>query len=137
MSETLKHEKLTGQIIKAFYDVYNLLGYGFLESVYERAMEIELKRMGLQAERQAPITVHYRERVVGEYFADLLVENAVIVELKTVKTLGKEHEAQLLNYLKSTSFEVGLLLNFGAKATFKRKVLDNERKGNLSWTKKH
>ncbi len=136
MSETLKQENLTGQIIKAFYEVYNVLGYGFLETVYEQAMEIELKRLGLQAERQAAIKVHYRNQVVGKYFADLLVEDAVIVELKTVKSLGKEHEAQLLNYLKSTSYEVGLLLNFGPKATFMRKVLDNVRKGNLSWTKK-
>jgi GxxExxY protein len=99
-------------------------------------MEIELKRLGLQAERQAAIKVHYRNQVVGKYFADLLVEDAVIVELKTVKSLGKEHEAQLLNYLKSTIYEVGLLLNFGPKTKILRKVLDNERKGNLSWTKK-
>jgi GxxExxY protein len=95
-----------------------------------------LESLGLQTEKQAAITVTYRDRVVGEYFADLFVENVVIVEIKTIKSLGKEQEAQLLNYLKSTSYEVGLLLNFGPRATFKRKVLDNERKGNLSWTKK-
>ena len=131
---TAKHEELTGQIIEAFYKVYGRLGYGFLESVYERSMMIELAKMGLEAVQQAPIRVYYDGQEVGEYFADLLVGEKVIVELKATKALARENEAQLLNYLKATRYEVGLLLNFGPKPQIKRKVYDNDRKGTLSWT---
>ncbi len=107
-----KHQALTKSIIDAFYGVYNRLGYGFLERVYENAMVIELKEMGLKVLQQAPIQVQYKGQVVGEYFADLIVEDKIIVELKAVSNLSPSHEAQLLNYLKATPYEVGLLLNF-------------------------
>ena len=109
-----KHAEITDKVIAAFYKVYNTLGYGFLEKVYENAMVIELRKQGLEVQAQTPITVFYESQVVGEYFADLLVACAVIVELKAAKDLCDEHEAQLLNYLKATPYEVGLLLNFGA-----------------------
>ena len=124
----MKYEGLTKQIIGAFYTVYNALGYGFLEKVYENALAIELRQIGLHVDCQRPIHVHYRGLVVGEYYADLLVEDRVIVELKAVRALGQEHEAQLLNYLNATRYEVGLLLNFGPKPQVKRKVYDNDRK---------
>jgi GxxExxY protein len=129
----VKHEQLTGQIIKAFYAVYQALGYGFLEKVYENSLAIELRKMRLEVVQQAEIKVYYAGVVVGEYYADLLVADAVIVEIKAVRALLKEHEAQLLNYLKATPYEVGLLLNFGPKPEIKRKVYDNERKGGLGW----
>ena len=133
MEEHFKHHDVTDLIIKAFYIVYNTLGYGFSEKVYENAMILELRRMGLKVVQQAPIRVYYAGELVGEYFADLLVADAVIVELKAVQMLAQLHEAQLLNYLKATSYEVGLLLNFGAKPQVKRRAFDNERKGGLSW----
>jgi GxxExxY protein len=123
-----KHSEITDKIIAAFYKVYNTLGYGFLEKVYENAMVIELRKCHVKVQAQAPITVIYEGESVGEYFADLLVANAVIVELKAAKTFAEEHEAQLLNYLKATPYEVGLLLNFGPKPEVKRKALDNTRK---------
>jgi GxxExxY protein len=124
----MKYEELTEKIIRAFYTVYNALGYGFLEKVYENALVIELRKMGLRVVTQYPINVYYDGQVVGEYFADILVEDLVIIELKAVRRLLKEHEAQLLNYLNATSYEVGLLLNFGPEPQIKRKVFDNERK---------
>lgn len=127
----MKHQELSEKIIKAFYDVYNRLGYGFLERVYENAMFIELQSMGLKVEQQMPIKVRYRGKVVGEYFADLVVEDKIILELKAVSTFLPSHEAQLLNYLKATPYEVGLLLNFGLSPTKKRKVFDNSKKPNL------
>lgn len=133
MTEEFKHKEITDLIIRAFYTVYNTLGYGFLEKVYANALLIELERLGLKALAQAPIRVFYAGQVVGEYFADLVVADAVIVELKAVQALADEHEAQLLNYLKATRFEVGLLLNFGPKPQVKRKAYDNVRKGDLSW----
>jgi GxxExxY protein len=128
-----KHTDITELIIKAFYEVYNTLGYGFLEKVYGNAMAIELRKLGLEVIREARIAVYYGGEVVGEYFAGLLVAGAVIVELKAVKRLLEEHEAQLLNYLKATSYEVGLLLNFGPKPEIKRKAFSNSRKGSLRW----
>ena len=128
-----KHTDITESIIKAFYTVYHTLGYGFLEKVYRGAMAIELRRSRLDVIQEARITVYYDGEVVGEYFADLLVAGAVIVELKAVKRLLPEHEAQLLNYLKATPYEVGLLLNFGPKPEIKRKAFDNARKGSLDW----
>ena len=124
----MKHEELTQKIIGAFYTVYNTLGYGFLEKVYENALAIELRKMDLQVASQQPINVYYDGQIVGEYYADLVVEDTVIVELKAVRSLVNENEAQLLNYLNATSYEVGLLLNFGPKPQVKRKIFDNERK---------
>jgi len=122
--ETLKHSETTGAIIKAFYSVYNELGSGFLEKVYENALAIELRSLGLIVEQQKPITVYYREILVGEYFADLVVNECVIVELKTSEAISRIHEAQLVNYLKATRYEIGLLLNFGKTAEYKRKIFD-------------
>jgi GxxExxY protein len=119
---------LTEGIIKVFYKVYNTLGYGFLEKVYENSLIIELKKAGIAAVPQTPIKVLYDGDVVGECFADILVEGKVIVEIKAAKALAPDHEAQLLNYLKATDIEVGLLLNVGAQPEVKRKVLDNYRK---------
>lgn len=118
----LIHGELTQQIIACFYKVYNTLGYGFLERVYENAMRVELERQGLAVAAQVPIRVHYEGVVVGDYVADLCVENAVIVELKAASKLEKAHEAQLMNYLRATGMEVGLLLNFGPKAEFLRRI---------------
>ena len=105
--------------------MYNKLGYGFLEKVYENALAIEIGGAGLAVQQQAPIRVEYAGRTVGEYFADLLVDEKVIVEIKATQILTAAHEAQLLNYLKATDVEVGLLVNFGPKAEVKRKILDN------------
>ena len=124
----MKYEACTKEIIGAFYDVYNALGYGFLEEVYENSMAIELRRRGFSVSCQYPIGVVYRGEIVGSYYADLLVQDCVIVELKASRQLVREHEAQLLNYLNATRYEVGLLLNFGPEPQVKRKVLDNARK---------
>jgi GxxExxY protein len=124
----LLHKEVTDKILKAFYTVYNVLGYGFLEKVYENAMLIELTKQGLRVIRQQHIKVHYDGQEVGEYFADLLVEDLVIIELKAAEVIVEEHEQQLLNYLKATNKEVGLLLNFGKKPEFKRKIFQNINK---------
>ena len=130
----LKHSDVTSKVLRAFFKkVYHQLGYGFLEKVYENAMALELRRMGLKVEQQAKIDVYYAGKVVGEYFADLVVDDVVIVELKATRSILKEHEAQLLNYLRATPYEVGLLLNFGPKPEFRRKAYDNERKASRSW----
>jgi len=128
MSSQLKHEKLTEQIIKAFYKVYNTLGYGFLEKVYENALAIELRRTGLGVAQQHPIKVYYEGELVGDYYADLIADNTIIVELKAAEAVSEAHEAQLLNYLKATEIEVGLLLNFGPKLEFRRKIFTNDKK---------
>jgi GxxExxY protein len=126
-----KYTELTEKLIQIFYKVYNTLGYGFLEKVYENAFLVELKKAGIIAIPQSPIRVSYEGEVVGEYFADILVDNRIILEIKAVKNLLVEHEAQLLNYLKATDIEVGLLLNFGVQPEFRRKAFDNTRKKNL------
>jgi GxxExxY protein len=123
-----KHQDLTRKIIGVFYEVYNELGHGFLESVCEAAMLIALREAGLKAEPQMPIAVYFRGNRVGDFRADLMVENAVLLELKAARALDSSHEAQLLNYLRATEIEVGLLLNFGTKPEFKRLAFDNERK---------
>lgn len=130
MSENDKHSELTKLIIKAYYNVYNKLGYGFLEKVYERAMLIELHELGMKASSQLPINVYYNEQEVGNYYADIMVEGSVIIELKASESLCEEDEAQLTNYLRATTIEVGLLLNFGKTAQFKRKVFSNSFKQN-------
>jgi GxxExxY protein len=126
--QDIKYKALTEKIIRIFYKVYNTLGYGFLEKVYENAMMIELKREDIPAFSQYAIKVFYEDKIVGEYFADILVDDKVIVEIKAARNLAIENEAQLLNYLKATDKEVGLLLNFGPKPEVKRKVFDNFRK---------
>jgi GxxExxY protein len=122
-----KHSELTNAIINAFYHVYNTLGYGFLEKVYENALAYELRKRGYRVCQQAPIAVRYDGVVVGEYFADLGVEDAVIVELKAAKAIVPEHEAQLINYLKATDIDVGLLLNFGPQPQVRRKIYETAR----------
>lgn len=122
------HSTLTRNIIKAYYNVYNKLGYGFLEKVYENALMLELKKFDLKCEKQKPITVFYDEENIGEYFADIIVNDCVIIELKATECLLEEHEAQLINYLRATNIEVGLLLNFGKEAEFKRKAFNNHYK---------
>ena len=125
------YKNKTEKIIKAFYKVYNTLGYGFLEKVYQNALLIELKSMGLDCKSQYPVHVFYGKHNVGEYFADIIVDNEVILELKAVKSICEEHEYQLINYLKATKIEIGLLLNFGNKPEFKRKIFTNDRKKEL------
>jgi GxxExxY protein len=125
---TYKHTDTTDRIIKCFYDVYNTLGYGFLEKVYETALMHEMMKCGLFVEKQKQIKVYYDSVMVGEYYADLIVNEIVIIEVKAAETILEEHENQLVNYLKATEIEVGLLLNFGKKPGIKRKVFSNERK---------
>lgn len=125
----LIYEELTSKIIRCFYTVYNQLGYGFLEKVYENALIIELQSNGLHAVQQAPIKVFYNERLVGSYYVDILVESICILELKAGEGgIILEHELQLTNYLKATEYEIGLLLFFGEKPSFKRKVFTKEHK---------
>jgi GxxExxY protein len=126
-SDNYKHSEITDKIIRAYYNVCNSLGFGFLEKVYENAMHIELKSMGLLVERQRKIKVYYEGTEVGEYFADLAVTECVIIELKAAESICEEHEFQLINYLKATEMEVGLLLNFGKKPEIKRKVFSNKK----------
>lgn len=122
MEDELLHKDITDKIIKCFYEVYNTLGYGFLEKVYENAMILELKSAGLLAEAQKPIKVNYKGITVGDYCTDIIVEKKVIVELKASEKIKEENEYQLINYLKATDVQVGLLLNFGKKPEFKRKI---------------
>ena len=122
------HENITEKIIKAYYKVYNTLGYGFLEKVYDNAMGVELQNSWFKVNQQKNIKVFYESEEVGDYFADLLVENMVIVELKAAKEIIAEHEAQLTNYLKATTIEVGLLFNFGKEPELKRKIFHNHLK---------
>lgn len=125
MKEQYLHKELTSKIISCFYTVYNTLGYGFLEKVYENSLMIELTNNGLLVEKQKPIKVYYDEQLVGEYYADLVVNDQIIIELKAAESLCQEHEYQLINYLKATSFELGLLFNFGKKPEIKRKIFTN------------
>jgi len=122
----MKHEDLTRKIIACAYTVFNKLGFGFLESVYRRAMMIELARMNLKAEEEKPLKVYYDEYVVGDFSADILVEDEVIVELKSVQQFAKVHELQLVNYLNGVKLDVGLLINFGSRSVdVKRKYRKN------------
>jgi GxxExxY protein len=122
------HAELTERVLKVFYEVYNELGGGFLESVYQSAFALALKQSGLQALSQVAVPVHFRGEVVGDFRADLIVNGDVLLELKALQTLDRNHEAQVLNYLRATSIEVALLLNFGPKPQFKRFLLDNRQK---------
>ena len=124
----LKHADVTEKIIGIFYEVYNELGYRFLECVYEESLAIALHQAGLTANRQIPLPVWFRGHKVGEFRADQLVENCVLLELKAARSLDPAHEAQLLHYLKSTEVEIGMLLNFGTRPQFRRLIFDNDRK---------
>jgi GxxExxY protein len=126
----LKNAEVTGKIIGIFYDVYNELGFGFLKSVYEESLVIALRQAGLIVNRQVSIPVWFRDQKVGDFRADVTVENCVLLELKCAKNLEAAHEAQVLHYLKSTDIEIELLLNFGVKPQFRRLLFDNERKKN-------
>lgn len=130
MNENYKHSETTDLIIKCFYKVYNTLGYGFLERVYANAMFLELRKCGLFVEKQKQIKVFYENQQVGDYFADLIVSDFIIIEVKAAEALCEEHEFQLINYLKATEIEVGLLINFGKKPEVKRKVFSNQIKVN-------
>lgn len=131
-----KHAEITEKILRAFFDLHTELGYGFSEKVYENSLAILMQERGLKIQQQMPIHVYFHGKVVGEYIADALINDVVVVELKAVSKLNEDHAAQLLNYLKATDYEVGLLLNFGQTAEFRRKVYDNERKGSRSWVQK-
>lgn len=122
MSEKLVYGDVTEMIIKGFYHVYNSLGFGFLEKVYENALGISLVKSGCSVQQQWPIGVLFEEENVGEYFADILVNEKIIVEVKVADAIVPKHEAQLINYLKATGYQVGLVLNFGPKAEFRRRV---------------
>lgn len=124
----LKYSELTDKVIGIFYDVYNELGHGFLESTYAAAMAVALEDSGIQAVREVPISVWFHNKKVGQYFADIVVGNAVLLELKAARHLESAHEAQLLHYLRATEIEVGLLLNFGIRPQFRRLLFDNDRK---------
>jgi GxxExxY protein len=117
-----KYSDITEKIIKCAYDVYNSLGSGFLEKVYENALVVKLNKTGLKAEQQFPISVSFENEIVGEFIADILVEDKIILELKAIQELNEVHEAQIINYLKATGIEIGLLLNFGPKIQIKRKI---------------
>jgi len=127
-ADGFKYKEITDIILKSFYEVYNELGDGFLESVYENALYIVLAEYGLHVERQKDISVLFRGNNIGDFRTDLIVDEKVIVEIKAIRNLDPVHEAQVLNYLKATNIEVGLLLNFGRKPEFKRLVYDNKRK---------
>lgn len=129
MDGRILHKQLTDKIIGVFYDVYNELGSGFLESVYEEAMMISLDSDGFLAERQVGIPVWFRGRILGNFAADIVVERKVIIEIKPVSQLADAHAAQLMHYLRATEIEVGLLMNFGHCPEFKRRVFENSRKG--------
>ena len=125
---TYPHALLTDKIIKVFYEVYNHLGCGFLERLYEKAMIIELEKAGLRVESQVPVTVSYKGQVIGDFVLDLVVEDTVVLELKSVSVLAEEHVAQLMNYLRATKYELGLLLNFGPKPKIRRLLYTREYK---------
>jgi GxxExxY protein len=122
----MKYQNKTHKIIQAFYKVYNTLGYGFLEKVYQNALLIELRKIGFDCVANYPVKVYYEEQQVGDYYADILVDNSIILELKAAEALCEENEYQLINYLKATDIEIGLLLNFGKKPEFKRKIYTNK-----------
>ena len=121
------HKEITDKVLRAFYDVYNELGCGFLERVYQNSMMIELRKKGLEAEEERKVEVHYGENIVGTFFADITVDGKVILELKACEELRDQHKNQLINYLKASDLEIGLLLNFGPEPTFKRVIFSNRK----------
>jgi len=128
MDNLTQLNELTDRVIKCFFKVYNTLGYGFLEKVYERALFIELNKIGIKVECQKSIKIHYDNQIIGDYYADIMVDNTVIIELKAVEILCEQHELQLINYLKATDVEFGLLLNFGKRPEIRRKIFSNNLK---------
>lgn len=128
---SLKYQNITDVIIAAYFFVYNNLGYGFLEKVYENAFAYELRKRGLKVEQQVRIKVYYDGTIVGEYIADLVVQGVVLCELKANESTTNIDLAQLINYLRATEIEVGLLFNFGPKPKFERRFLSNENKKHL------
>ena|ERR1043166_6400244 len=122
------HEELSGVVLNAFFTVYNCLGHGFLEKVYENAIAIELKERGITVQQQGRIIVYYKGHEVGDYYADVSVNECIILELKAAEGIAPEHEAQLINYLKATDVELGFVLNFGPKPQFIRRILTNDKK---------
>lgn len=122
----LQYEELTGRILKSFYVVYNKLGYGFLEQVYENALVIELRKNGISCMPQQHVKVYYNEIQVGFYIADIIVEDCLIIEIKAAENLCEQHEFQLINYLRATDLEIGLLFNFGKSPQFKRKIVSKK-----------
>jgi GxxExxY protein len=128
--ELLKHKELTDAIINAFYLVYNTLGYGFLEKVYRNALMHELRKRGYKVEHEVAIKVYYDGIVVGDYFADLIVNDLILLEIKSAERIISEHESQLMNYLKATHIEVGFILNFGPLPKFTRKIYETARQIN-------
>ena len=128
---SLLHQSITNTILKVYYEVYNELGHGFLEKVYQNAMYFELKARGLKVESQKEIKVYFKQQLVGEYYSDLILENKVIIELKATEVLMNAHVAQTINYLRATPIEIGMLLNFGAEPEFKRLIYTNNKKSNL------
>lgn len=128
---SLLHQSITNTILKVYYEVYNELGHGFLEKVYQNAMYFELKARGLKVESQKEIKVYFKQQLVGEYYSDLILENKVIIELKATEVLMNAHVAQTINYLRATLIEIGMLLNFGAEPEFKRLIYTNNKKSNL------
>jgi len=129
---TLKHGDVTDAILNAFYFVYNKLGYGFLEKVYRNALMHELRKRGFKVECEVPIRVYYDGVIVGDYYADLIVNGVVLIEIKACEGIAHEHEVQTINYLKATNIEVALILNFGFKPKAVRKVYDNDLKAFVS-----
>jgi len=128
MENLTQLNELTDRVINCFFKVYNKLGYGFLEKVYERALFIELNKIGFKVDCQKPIKVHYDNQIIGDYYADIMVNDIVIVELKAVEILCEQHELQLINYLKATDVEIGLLLNFGKRPEIRRKIFSKNLK---------
>lgn len=124
----LKHRELSQTVIGVFFEVYNELGHGFLESVYQKAFELALRAKGLRVDRKIEVPVWFRGEKICEFEADVMVEDKLLLELKAVRCLDSAHEAQLLNYLRATDVEVGLLFNFGVKPQFKRFAYENSRK---------
>lgn len=122
------YEEKTNKIIKAFYKVYNTLGFGFLEKVYQNALILELKKMGIHCEAEKPVKVYYEGVLVGDYRVDILVDDCILIENKAGEVLVEANELQLVNYLKATEIEIGILLNFGKKPEFRRKIFTNDRK---------
>ena len=128
MEENKKHWDLTDLIIKGFFKVYNKLEFGFLEKVYQNSLCIQMAKLGLSCEKNFPIDVYFDNQVVGTYFADIIINRSVIIEVKAAECLCEAHEAQLTNYLRATDIEVGMLLNFGKKPEYKRKVFSSRFK---------
>ena len=124
--ENYKHNEITEKIIGAAYKVHNTLGSGFLEKVYQNSLVIEIRALGFSVEVEKPVKVYYHGEVVGNYVADIIVDGKVLLEIKAIKELSGIHEAQILNYLKATGIEVGLLINFGKSVNIKRRIMDKE-----------